>query len=108
MEQEDVHGRVLSLSDLVEYQDGAIVSRILLKKDTGSVTLFAFDQGQDLSEHTVPHDALVYLLDGEAQITISRTPHQLKQGQVILMPANQPHAVKATKRFKMVLTMIRS
>jgi quercetin dioxygenase-like cupin family protein len=98
---------VQSLLDLAEYQDGAIVSTILLKKDRGSVTLFAFDQGQDLSEHTVPHDALVYVLDGETEITIAGTSHLLKEGEVILMPANQPHAVKATKRFKMVLTMIR-
>jgi quercetin dioxygenase-like cupin family protein len=97
-----------SLLDLAEYQDGAIVSTILLKKDKGSVTLFAFDQGQDLSEHTVPHDALVYVIDGEAEITIAGKSHRLKEGEVVLMPANQPHAAKATKRFKMVLTMIRS
>ncbi len=100
--------QVQSLLDLAEYQDGAIVSTILLKKDRGSVTLFAFDQGQDLSEHTVPHDALVYVLDGETEITIAGTSHRLKRGEVILMPANQPHAVRATRRFKMILTMIRS
>ncbi len=98
---------VQSLSDLADYQDGAIVSTILLKKDRGSVTLFAFDKGQDLSEHTVPHDALVYVLDGETEITIAGESHRLKQGEVILMPANQPHSVKAIERFKMVLTMIR-
>ena len=96
-----------SLLGLAEYQDDAIVSTILLKKDKGCVTLFAFDKGQDLSEHTVPHDALVYVLDGEAEITIAGEPHRLTQGEVILMPANQPHSVKAIERFKMVLTMIR-
>ena len=101
----DVKAR--SLLGLAEYQDDAIVSTILLKKDKGSVTLFAFDKGQDLSEHTVPHDALVYVLDGEAEITIAGEPHRLTQGEVILMPANQPHSVKAIERFKMVLTMIR-
>ena len=84
------HG-VQSLADLVEYQDGAIVSRILLKKQTGSVTLFAFDKGQDLSEHTVPHDALLYVLHGEAEITIAGTSHHLNSGDTILMPGNQPH-----------------
>jgi quercetin dioxygenase-like cupin family protein len=96
------------LSNLVEYQDGAVVSRTLLKKENGSVTLFGFDRGQELSEHTVPYDALVHLLDGEAEITISGVAHQLKQGEMIVMPADQPHAVKAVERFKMVLTMIRS
>lgn len=99
--------KVQSLVDLAEYQEGAVVSTILLKKDKGSVTLFAFDKGQDLSEHTVPHDALVYVLDGETEITIAGEPHRLGQGEVILMPANQPHSVKAIERFKMVLTMIR-
>ena len=92
--------------DLVEYQADAIVSRTLVKKDTGSVTLFAFDQSQALSEHTAPFDALVLLLDGEAEITINSIPHQLAQGQMILMPANEPHAVKAVTKFKMMLTMI--
>ena len=100
--------QVQSLADLAGYQDGAIVSTILLKKERGSVTLFAFDEGQDLSEHTVPHDALAYVLDGEVEITIAGTLHRLGHGEIILMPANQPHSVKAVKRFKMVLTMIRS
>ena len=108
MEQDNLEGEVRSLSNLVEYQDGAVVSRTLMKKQKGTVTLFAFDQGQDLSEHTVPHDALVCLLDGEGEITIAGIPHQLKTGDMILMPGNQPHSVKATKRFKMMLTMIRS
>ena len=105
---ENLHGEVRSLSDLVEYQDGAVVSRTLLRKETGSVTLFAFDEGQELSEHTVPHDALVYLLDGEAQLTIAGTAHRLRAGDTIVMPGNRPHALKATRRFKMILTMIRA
>ncbi len=108
MELENVHGEVRSLLDLIEYQDGAVVSRTLLKKQKGTVTLFAFDQGQDLSEHTVPHDALVYVLDGTAEITIAGVSHHLKAGDTILMPGNQPHGVRATRRFKMILTMIRS
>jgi quercetin dioxygenase-like cupin family protein len=108
MELENIHGNVRVLSDLVDYQDGAVVSRTLLKQQKGSVTLFAFDQGQELSEHTVPHDALVYLLDGEVEITIAGKPHQMKTGDSIIMPGNQPHAVRAIKRFKMMLTMIRS
>jgi len=93
--------------DLLAYQEGAIVSRILAKKPTGSVTVFAFDQGQSLSEHTAPFDALVHLLDGEAEITIGGKPHLLAAGQVILMPADIPHAVRAVRRFKMILTMLR-
>lgn len=94
--------------DLVDYQKGSVVSRTILEKETGTVTLFAFDQGQGLSEHTAPYDALVYILDGEADITISGRTHQLSVGEMIIMPANEPHALKAVKRFKMKLTMIRS
>jgi quercetin dioxygenase-like cupin family protein len=94
--------------DLVDYQKGSVVSRTILEKETGTVTLFAFDQGQGLSEHTAPYDALVYVLDGEADITISGRTHQLSVGEMIIMPANEPHALKAVKRFKMELTMIRS
>lgn len=100
--------RVLALSDLVEHQDGAVVSRILVKGSAGSVTLFAFDEGQDLSEHTVPHDALVHVLEGEAQITISGAEHRVSAGEAIIMPANHPHAVLASRRFKMMLVMLRS
>jgi quercetin dioxygenase-like cupin family protein len=106
--QSDIQGEVRPLSSLVDYQEGAVVSRTLLKKETGSVTLFAFDRGQELAEHTVPHDALVYLLDGEAEITVAGVPHHLKTGDAIVMPGNRPHAVKASGRFKMSLTMIRS
>lgn len=93
---------------LVDYQPGSIVSREILKKTTGKVTVFAFDEGEGLSEHTSPFDALVQVLEGEVEITIVGKPHRVTQGQMILMPANQPHALKAVKRFKMILTMIRS
>ena len=95
-------------AELVNYQDGSIVSREIVKKPTGSVTLFAFDEGQGLSEHTAPFDALVHVLEGEAEISIVGKPHRLHGGEMILMPAQQPHALKALKRFKMILTMIRS
>lgn len=94
--------------ELVGYQDGAVVSRSVLKGATGNVTLFAFDAGQELSEHTAPYDALVQVLDGEAEITIAGEPHRLRGGDLIVMPANRPHAVRAIARFKMMLTMIRS
>ena len=104
----DIKAVALSLSDLVQYQEGAIVSRAVIQKKTGSVTLFAFGQGQQLSEHTVPFDALVCGLDGRGEVTISGRPHELSQGQMIIMPAREPHAVKALEKFKMMLVMIRS
>jgi quercetin dioxygenase-like cupin family protein len=94
--------------DLVSYQEGAVVSRVVFKRDTGNVTLFAFDAEQELSEHTASFDALVQVLEGEAAITISGRPHRMRTGEMILMPAQQPHSVKAMSRFKMLLTMIRS
>ena len=94
--------------NLADYQKDSIVSRTLIDKNTGTVTFFAFDEGQGLSEHTAPFDALVYLLDGEAEISISGKPFSLKQGEMIIMPANEPHALKAVKQFKMILTMIKS
>ncbi len=94
--------------ELVQYQDGAVVSRELVKRPTGSVTIFAFDEGQGLSEHTAPLDALVQVMEGDAEVTISGQPHRLQGGELILMPAGQPHALKALSRFKMMLTMIRS
>lgn len=100
--------QVVELAALVDYQTGAVVSREIIKQKTGTVTVFAFDEGQGLSEHTAPFDALVYLLDGEAEITISGKPFQVKQGEMIVMPAHEPHALKAVKRFKMLLVMIRS
>ncbi len=97
-----------NLIDLIEYQKGAIVSRTIIDKKAGTVTLFAFDENQGLSEHTAPFDALVQILDGEADIRISAKPIQLKKGEMTIMPANEPHALKAVTRFKMLLTMIRS
>ncbi|MFO8082811.1 MAG: cupin domain-containing protein [Desulfobacterales bacterium] len=96
------------LTEMVEYQNEAIVSKTIVEKNTGTVTLFAFDQGQGLSEHTAPFDAMVQVLDGEVEIRISGNPYQLKQGEMIVMPANEPHALKAVKPFKMLLTLIRS
>lgn len=97
-----------SAMGLLQYQDGAVVSRTLLKHSGGSVTLFAFDAGQGLSEHTSPFDALVLLLEGEAEIRVSGKPIHAKTGDLILMPANEPHGLQATTRFKMMLTMMRS
>jgi quercetin dioxygenase-like cupin family protein len=97
-----------SLTDMVVYQQDAVVSKTILKKNTGTVTLFAFDAGQGLSEHTAPFDAMVQVLDGEVEITISGKPYTLKQGDFIVMPANEPHALMGIKRFKMMLTMIRT
>jgi len=99
---------VAKAEELVYYQEGSVVSREIVKKLTGNVTIFAFDEGQGLSEHTSPFDALVHVLEGEAEITIAGIPHRLRSGEVILMPATQPHALRAPKRFKMMLTMIRS
>ena len=99
---------VTKAAELINYQDGSIVSREIVKKPTGNVTAFAFDEGQGLSEHTAPFDALVQTLEGEAEISISGKSYHLKSGELILIPAQQPHAVKALKRFKMILTMIRS
>lgn len=98
-----------SLEELIKYQDGAVVSRTLIKKPTaGTVTLFSFDEGEGLSEHTAPYDALVYVSDGEAEIRISGNPHILTSGEMIIMPANEPHALKAVKKFKMMLIMIKA
>ncbi len=97
-----------TVNDLVNYQDGSVVSRTLIEKKTGTITLFAFSKGQALSEHTAPFDAMVYIIDGKAEITIAGNPNNLESGQMIVMPANKPHALKATENFKMILTMIRS
>ena len=99
--------QVASMKSLVDYQSGSVVSKELVRGEAGTVTLFAFDQGQGLSEHTAPFDALVYIVDGEVEVTISGKAVQLKNGEMVIMPANKPHALKATKRFKMLLTMIR-
>ena len=92
---------------LIDYQSGMVVSRTIIGRNTGSVTLFAFDRGQGLSEHTAPFDALAYIIDGEADITISGRSIRVREGEAIIMPANQPHALKAVERFKMMLVMIK-
>jgi quercetin dioxygenase-like cupin family protein len=96
-----------SLAELVQYQPGAVVSRTVLKRPSGTVTAFAFDQGEGLSEHTAAFDALVILIEGSAEITIGGVPHRLAAGQVLRLPAGKPHALKALARFKMLLVMIR-
>ncbi len=100
--------RVMQVAGLVNYQEGAVVSREIVKRPSGNVTVFAFDEGQGLSEHTAPFDALVQALEGEVEITISGQAHHVRAGELILIPANRPHALKALKRYKMMLTMIRS
>ena len=100
-------GRPFMLVDNVEYATGSVVSKTLLQKDTGNITLFAFDKGQGLSEHTSPFDAVVYILDGSAQITIGGTPHAVQAGEMLVMPANVSHGLQAEERFKMLLIMIR-
>lgn len=104
----DILEKAGNLAGLVDYQDGSIVSKEIIKKDRGTVTLFAFDKGQGLSEHTAPFDALVYIFDGQSEIVISGKPFCLKAGEIIIMPANKPHSLKALERFKMLLVMIRS
>ncbi len=99
---------VRQLVDLLQYQDDSIVSRVLLKNNGGTVTLFAFDEGEGLSEHTAPFDALVVVLDGEADIEITGESFTVRQGESITLPANRPHAVKAAARFKMLLIMLRA
>ena len=105
---EFVKGEVFSFAGSVDYASGAIVSKTVLKKETGNISLFAFDKGEALSEHTAPFDALIQVVDGTGQIIIGGKPFDVRSGNSIIMPANIPHAVKATERFKMILTMIRS
>lgn len=100
--------QVLQLAEMAHYQEGAVVSRQITKAEAGNVTLFAFDAGQELSEHTAPFDALVHILDGTAEIFIAGQPFTVRTGEAIILPANQPHALKAPQRFKMLLTMIRA
>jgi quercetin dioxygenase-like cupin family protein len=100
-------GEPAYIDTLIEYGEDAIVSRTLVENDAGTVTLFAFDEGQGLSEHTAPFDALVQVVDGESEIIIGGASNKVKEGELILMPANIPHALRATKRFKMILTMLR-
>jgi quercetin dioxygenase-like cupin family protein len=101
-------GKALTMNDLVAYSDGSVVSKTLIDKKIGTLTLFSFDAGQGLSEHTAPYDAFVQVLDGEALVTINGEPHSVTAGQMIIMPANIPHELKAVKPFKMLLVMIRA
>ena len=101
-------GKALTMAELVAYADGSVVSKTLIDKKVGTVTLFSFGAGQGLSEHTVPYDAFVQIVDGEAEVTINGEPHTVAAGQIIIMPANIPHELKAVKPFKMLLIMIRS
>ena len=104
----DIRAQALNLDDLIGYQDGSVVSRTIIDKKVGTLTLFAFDQGQGLSEHTAPFDAFVYIIDGEAEVTIAGKALRLTEGEMVIMPANEPHALRAIKRFKMLLVMIRA
>jgi quercetin dioxygenase-like cupin family protein len=101
-------GKASSLSELIGYQEGSVVSRTLIDKKAGTVTLFAFDEDQGLSEHTAPYDALVYVVEGEVEVTVSAKPIHMKQGEMTLLPANQPHALTAETKFKMLLVMIKA
>jgi quercetin dioxygenase-like cupin family protein len=107
-DQENLSARAIPITGLVDYQTGAVVSRTLMDKQSGTVTLFAFDTGQGLSEHTTPYDALVLILEGQADVTISGRTLTARQGDMVIMPAHQPHALRAPKQFKMVLVMLRS
>jgi len=100
--------KAFKMTDLVTYQEGAVVSKEIIRKPTGTVTLFAFDRDQGLSEHTSPFDALVLILDGEAEIILSGEPHRLRMGEMIIMPGGKPHALKAVRPFKMMLVMVKS
>jgi quercetin dioxygenase-like cupin family protein len=101
------NSEILKFAEMIAYQDAAVVSRQIMKTEGGNITLFAFDQDQGLSEHTAPFDALVHILEGQAQVSISGRPFDLQAGDAVIMPANEPHALKATQKFKMLLTMIR-
>lgn len=98
---------VIKLKDLATYQDHSVVSREIIRKPAGTMTVFAFDQGEGLSEHTAPFDAVVFLLEGEAEITIDHKPYSVKEGEMIIMPAHKPHALKAMTKYKMLLVMIK-
>jgi quercetin dioxygenase-like cupin family protein len=103
---ENLASQILNPKDLIAYQEGSVVSRMIVYKKSGTITLFAFDAGEGLSEHTAPFDAIATIIDGESEISIEKTQYLLKEGQMIIMPANKPHALHAQQRFKMMLTMI--
>ena len=105
--REELQGKVLRLKDLVAYQEGTVASRMIVSRDAGSITLFSFDEGEGLSEHTAPFDAVVTILDGECEVWVAGETHVLAEGETIIFPANRPHALSAITRFKMMLTMIR-
>lgn len=105
---EELKAKTLKVEDLIEYQEGAIVSKEIIRKGTGTVTIFAFDKGEGLSEHTAPFDAMIQVIDGKAEITIYGSKNILEKGDMIIMPANESHALHAIEKFKMILTMIRS
>ena len=105
----DLKGKVIDVESMIEYQEGSVVSMEVIKKELGTVTLFAFDKGQGLSEHSAPFDAMVQIIDGEAEITLGGVPHTVKKGEMLIMPANVPHALQAVNGpYKMILTMIKS
>lgn len=106
-EQSNVIGVTLNVRGMVSYQSGSVVSRTIIDKSVGTVTVFAFDSGQGLSEHTAPFDALVQIIEGVADITIAGSIHTVREGEMIIMPAHKPHSLKANPRFKMLLIMIR-
>jgi quercetin dioxygenase-like cupin family protein len=106
--KDELIGHVIKLVNLINYQQGSVVSRTIIDKKEGTVTLFAFDEGQGLSEHTTPFDALVFILDGNAEVSIEGKPHDVKNGEMLIMPANKPHALKAVKKFKMLLVMVKA
>ena len=108
MSEKSTKQEIFNLDSMLDNQEGSVVSRALMNKDVGSVTLFSFDAGEGLSEHSAPYDALVYVFDGDAEITISGVKHVVKKGQITIMPANEPHGLKALKKFKMMLIMIKS
>ncbi|MBA7694208.1 hypothetical protein ES703_102815 [subsurface metagenome] len=108
MSDQNTKKAIMNLGSMLDYQENSVVSRALINKDVGTVTLFSFDKGEGLSEHTAPFDALVYVFDGEAEIIISNEKFKLKNGQMLILPANEPHALNAPEKFKMMLVMIKS
>ena len=106
-DREELRGKVLNLKDLVAYQEGSIASRMIINKKAGSITIFSFDEGEGLSEHTAPFDAVVTILDGACEVWVSGESHQMKEGDTIIFPANAPHALSAETRFKMMLVMVK-
>ncbi|WAI02347.1 cupin domain-containing protein [Methanogenium organophilum] len=107
-DRDELKAKILHLADLVDYQEGAVASRMIVNKPLGSITVFSFDEDEELSEHTAPYDVVVTILDGECEVWLSGETHQMKTGDTIIFPADAPHALSAVKRFKMMLVMIRA